>query len=279
MAKPVLARIAAQNQGLKWCWVHQKYEEVYKFGKAKGRPDGLQPLCREARCEQDRAKRSKSPTYKPSVTAQQKESAPSGFKWCAHHSAYCKVEDFGKDDRKIGGLQSSCRRGQQEKIPRITNRTSKYNPAPHGMRWCGFHQCFELLSEFADRPITKRDKSGKAARCRMGDREYQKPRSIVFQKANPDYVRRRSSIRRGRKRDAEGSHTVEEIQALLVRQKFLCAACRISLKKKRHLDHIIPLAKGGSNYISNLQWLCPTCNCSKHAKDPIEWAQESGRLL
>lgn len=40
-----------------------------------------------------------------------------------------------------------------------------------------------------------------------------------------------------------------------------------------------PLARGGSNWISNIQLLCPRCNTSKKALDPIVWAQREGRLL
>jgi 5-methylcytosine-specific restriction endonuclease McrA len=41
----------------------------------------------------------------------------------------------------------------------------------------------------------------------------------------------------------------------------------------------MPLARGGSNDRLNLQCLCPQCNLSKNAKDPIAWAREQGRLL
>jgi 5-methylcytosine-specific restriction endonuclease McrA len=38
----------------------------------------------------------------------------------------------------------------------------------------------------------------------------------------------------------------------------------------------MPIAKGGTNFIDNLQWLCPKCNLQKGAKDPIVFAQEKG---
>jgi 5-methylcytosine-specific restriction endonuclease McrA len=46
-----------------------------------------------------------------------------------------------------------------------------------------------------------------------------------------------------------------------------------------HLDHIIPLARGGKNEDRNMQVTCPTCNRQKHSKDPIEFMQSRGYLL
>jgi 5-methylcytosine-specific restriction endonuclease McrA len=85
--------------------------------------------------------------------------------------------------------------------------------------------------------------------------------------------------RRARFRGSEGFHTATEITGLLQKQKCKCANCKVSLKAGYHADHIMPLARGGSNWISNIQLLCPTCNMRKSAKDPMRWAQENGRLL
>tara|TARA_B100000678_G_scaffold13657_1_gene10728 strand:+ start:7963 stop:8574 length:612 start_codon:yes stop_codon:yes gene_type:complete len=86
--------------------------------------------------------------------------------------------------------------------------------------------------------------------------------------------------RRAKKLEAEGSHTKEELAALLDRQACRCAYCRADLRKvSKHADHIVPLSEGGSDAIENIQYLCAPCNLSKGAKDPYEFAQERGLLL
>jgi hypothetical protein len=48
----IITRAEAKKRGFKWCWVHATFEPIANFGKSKGRPGGLQPLCREARRQQ-----------------------------------------------------------------------------------------------------------------------------------------------------------------------------------------------------------------------------------
>jgi 5-methylcytosine-specific restriction endonuclease McrA len=62
-------------------------------------------------------------------------------------------------------------------------------------------------------------------------------------------------------------------------QRWRCAICRVSIRAGYHLDHIMPIARGGLHEPRNLQLLCATCNVRKNAKDPITYMQEIGRLL
>jgi 5-methylcytosine-specific restriction endonuclease McrA len=80
------------------------------------------------------------------------------------------------------------------------------------------------------------------------------------------YVRNRLAI----KKKAEGIHTDQDIAQILKNQNFLCNSCSVFLESY-HVDHIIPLSRGGSNWPSNLQCLCPTCNLRKGAKTMGEW--------
>lgn len=108
--------------------------------------------------------------------------------------------------------------------------------------------------------------------------------------ANPDKIRIKSHSRRALEINAEGSHTGEELIELWYKQSGLCYWCDVKLKElfdnpdndngaKPHLDHVIPLKRGGSNYISNLRWTCSYCNLSKGSKLPSEWSGSNGRWI
>lgn len=100
-----------------------------------------------------------------------------------------------------------------------------------------------------------------------------------WKQANPDAVNAIRANRRARELNAEGSYTQADIARLFKLQKGRCAECRTSIKRGHHVDHILPLIKGGSNWPANLQLLCQSCNNRKYDKDPIEWAKLNGRLL
>ncbi len=72
-----------------------------------------------------------------------------------------------------------------------------------------------------------------------------------------------------RKKGAEGAHTFEEYAKKLDRLGGLCFYCRINRAGTK--DHIIPLSKGGSNYIDNIVPSCVNCNSSKRDKLISEW--------
>jgi len=72
---------------------------------------------------------------------------------------------------------------------------------------------------------------------------------------------------KARKRNAEGSHTFGEWELLKKQYGCICPACGKSEPEiKLTEDHIIPLSKGGSDYIENIQPLCVSCNTRKHAR-------------
>ena len=97
--------------------------------------------------------------------------------------------------------------------------------------------------------------------------------------ANPDARRIYALNRRAREKEAGGNLSKCLADKLFKLQHGKCACCKMPLGKNYHMDHIMPLAKGGSNTDDNMQLLTAKCNMQKSAKDPIEFMQSRGFLL
>tara|TARA_Y100000310_G_C20574358_1_gene759723 strand:- start:77 stop:1105 length:1029 start_codon:yes stop_codon:yes gene_type:complete len=80
-----------------------------------------------------------------------------------------------------------------------------------------------------------------------------------------------------KKRGVIGFHNREEWEALKKKHGNRCVLCGISEKDlaivwigtgftKLTKDHIIPIRKGGTDYIGNIQPLCVSCNARKHVR-------------
>ena len=80
-----------------------------------------------------------------------------------------------------------------------------------------------------------------------------------------------ASKRRGR---IVGSYTKDDVRLLLVTQNWRCNHCVKDLRVLGyHVDHVLPIAKGGTNNADNLQLLCPKCNLRKGARVEAEKAR------
>lgn len=84
---------------------------------------------------------------------------------------------------------------------------------------------------------------------------------IDVQTARREHGRRRDTRERMARKDNR-THTLAQWEDLKRRAKGRCVKCH----QKRPLtrDHIIPVSRGGSDEITNIQPLCHSCNARKH---------------
>lgn len=82
-----------------------------------------------------------------------------------------------------------------------------------------------------------------------------------------EYGRFCAEKRRIRKLGSIGSHTFWEWQTLKAQYNWTCPCCkRKEPEIKLTEDHIVPITKGGSDNVENIQPLCKSCNCKKYTK-------------
>ena len=96
-------------------------------------------------------------------------------------------------------------------------------------------------------------------------------RSVAWAKANPEKSTAKWHRRRARKLSAEGSYTGKNVKELYESQGGQCVYCGRDISQGYHVDHVVPLSRGGSNGPENLALACPKCNCSKNDHLLSEW--------
>jgi len=118
--------------------------------------------------------------------------------------------------------------------------------------------------------------AARMAAYRADNKERIAAQRAAYQAAHPEKGNARTRNRLARIVGNGGTHAAVDIQAQYDRQKGRCYYCDTLVGDDYHVDHVIPLILGGSNGPDNLVVACPTCNTSKGAKHPMDYA---GMLL
>lgn len=135
-----------------------------------------------------------------------------------------------------------------------------------------YHANYQKSRKEETRKIQERYREKNREKIRIYDSERRQLPEVKINRAKHQRARNLS------KRAAGGAVNKSQIDYLFLKQKSMCASCNKKLSSF-HVDHITPIALGGSSEIENLQILCRECNLKKGAKDPIDWANQNGRLL
>lgn len=97
-----------------------------------------------------------------------------------------------------------------------------------------------------------------------------------YREENKEYFYNKAKERKiAQKEVCDGTVTSEFKMYLYDEQKGKCGYCGCDLNESgKHLDHIVPISRGGLHTWNNVHWTCPTCNISKGNKLEEEWLKK-----
>lgn len=197
------------------------------------------------------------------------------------------VNDFYKDKSKKDGYRNEC------KTCHLEQKINAGGTVVRQQKRCCVCKAMMPISEFC---ASRWSRDGHANQCRACAGEYMKDYRQTSKGKEVDrraamkyhYTERGQEVyknaqkrykesdkgkatlraawirRRARSAESEGSFTGKQWRDLCKKYNHRCACC--GAKAPLEADHVIPLSKGGSSYISNIQPLCRSCNASKNDK-------------
>ncbi len=170
--------------------------------------------------------------------------------------------EFFKKGRGRSGCMQPCRKCDQKQ----SNEWKRKNR----------EHCNKVTAEW--RKNNRERHNANAKRWRDAHKEKAHAATKRWEKQNPIAKRLNAHQQRIKRyaKTSRGTCTKQDIDLQHERQKGRCWWCKTKLNGKYHVDHRVPLSKGGMHDRSNIVISCEECNRSKGAKLPQEFA---GRLF
>lgn len=202
-------------------------------------------------------------------------------KQCSKCKKIKNLDDFYKEKRNKSGRHSWCIECSREKSKKWISK----HPEQHRENtktWYANHpekiveknkkyrekypdKVRERLKEWHNKNKTYANEVSR--RWYHNNREYACLQSRTWAKENVERTRQRNRVRLSRKKFADGIITAQEERELFEKYNYTCINPNCpDTSQPITLDHIVPLARGGTNTIENAQPLCRSCNSSKGTK-------------
>ena len=147
-------------------------------------------------------------------------------------------------------------------------------------KWDGLHGFCKACTKIENSKTYYKDPKKKYEKVL----DYQRRTGLIkkYKPYNPNYYsseiskekkRARDLKRRVLKKNADLDYeiTYSDIEYLKNKYNNKCVYCGKDCSNLYHIEHKIPLSKGGTNRIDNLAISCPTCNYKKNDKTDLEF--------
>lgn len=229
------------------------------FHRCVSHPDGLQSRCKE--CE-----RRIRLSYAAGTPERIRFQAPPGQRRCAACHETKPLDAFRPSTRHAAGRGYYCLDCARAKVREMRRRHKTEDPAKERARWAADARRWRAqnprLAKERNRAATTKWRKADPARKNASTRAWYAA-NLLHARA----IKHKSEMnRRARKRAV----FVEEIDPAIVFQRDggMCGICRnvVSTEQPWHIDHVIPLSKGGPHAYTNVQLAHASCNIAKGAR-------------
>lgn len=200
-------------------------------------------------------------------------------KKCSKCKLLKKTSEFGKSSKSTTGLKSACKaclRKQARDYAKKKRSMMTDQDCQNHAKKCKKRREDKIKEDhlFWQKEYNKNKEK---------NREKVRKSAASWKRNNPDKVKKykqdnielyREAARK--RRALKNGNTIscfshEELMLRMSVFGFKCAYCGGNFD---HVDHVIPLAKGGYHCLANLRPACESCNCSKSSKKLNEWLGE-----
>ena len=200
------------------------------------------------------------------------------------------LSEFGKDCTAKSGYKFRCKEcinidGRKRDL--IRNKTEKrkaqrriWDNTPEAIAKRCTNEYKKKAADRAKTPAAKLQKKEYAKSEHARELQRINRQTEISQQKRKNYMSKPKSKlakvlsenkRRAIKKSAEdGTVTPNSVKMLLIEQNNKCFHCNKELDNTKHLDHYIPLSKGGPHSINNVVWSCAICNIRKSNTMPTK---------
>lgn len=194
-------------------------------------------------------------------------------KQCGSCGTVKLIVEFHKDRTRPDGRSWACKecmkeksRRRYQKDPGYSKRWRKQNPEARKIIDRRYQENNKERRKQKDKRYREQNKEKikeYERQYRTQNRERMATRDLAKYRENPTPILAKNRGRKALRRNAEGVHTATDIETIYDNQSGNCAYCSAALRGVYDVDHVIPLAVGGSNWPDNLCCACKPCNRRK----------------
>ena len=261
-------------------------KSISDFNKNKRNKDGLRNWCRECQSvsrteyyathKEQEKERNLHPILKPV--------GPITHKMCSKCKIDKSISEFYERSDAPGTYTSQCKKCQKSRFKNYTDSHKKVIAEYHRNQRLKNPELFAEISRIYYWSNLEKEKK-RSKKYRTDNADEIKIRAIKYYNENIDkiakWTRKYLESPKGKASTARANHkhralmkktkctlTADQWERILKMQNDRCNGCgrKFDENLKPERDHIIPLSLGGDFTFGNVQALCKSCNCRKHAK-------------